>query len=216
MTVLHTLHCLMHDVYADRSWWGLLPLRTDSPFYAPEGSTVADSEFDGAFVNAGTHQVPLFHGIPPVDLLESFDPFEMLLSKLRQNQPSESVGCFCSCSMASVAVDPCPDEFGPPMLSASGASAIIRLVDSKMVRFSNNHIKVDNQMPITTSMMQIINAQAGGNLQKRRFEYNPLKYEVASSVASEMLVAFQKEPGLLTDAIKKKAEKDVQEYVDSL
>jgi len=36
-----------------RSWWGLLPLRTRSPFYSPEGSRLEDRDFDGAFVNAG-------------------------------------------------------------------------------------------------------------------------------------------------------------------
>jgi hypothetical protein len=36
-----------------RSWWGLLPLRTRSPFYSPEGSRLEDHDFDGAFVNAG-------------------------------------------------------------------------------------------------------------------------------------------------------------------
>ena len=36
-----------------RSWWGILPLRSESPFYSPEESILESKEFDGAFVNAG-------------------------------------------------------------------------------------------------------------------------------------------------------------------
>ena len=70
----------------DRSWWGLCPLRIDSPYYAPEGSLLVDKEYDGAFVNSGTHQIPLFNGLPPEDILQSKNPFETLLKKLKQQK----------------------------------------------------------------------------------------------------------------------------------
>jgi hypothetical protein len=206
-------------VCADRSWWGILPLRTDSPFYAPEGSTVAETEVDGAFVNAGTHQVPLFQGLPPLEVLNSFDPLDTVLTKLRRDQPMDSSGCFC-CSgqgvLSAVAVSPFPDEFESPVLSSCGSSAIIRLVDAKMARFCSNHIKVDNQLVDTTLLNQIIEAQAGGNAKMKVFEYNPLKYELEPSTESLVLVAFQKDCGLLTDAINRKTETDVQDYIDRL
>ena len=205
----------------ERSWWGILPLRCDSPFYAPLGSSVAETETDGAFVNAGTHQIPLFEGIPPLEVTNSYSPYETLLTLLRKNQPTDSVGCFCPtafdvmCSNLGEVV-PQPSEFEPPVLARSGASAIIRMVDAKMVRFCSNHIKVDNQMPDSTLLKEIIRAEGGGGLRTKLFEYNPLKYELYPSVYSSMLKSLQQDVELLTDAINAKSESDVLEYLYSL
>jgi hypothetical protein len=204
---------------ADRSWWGILPLRTDSPFYAPEGSTVAETEFDGAFVNAGTHQVPLFQGLPPAEITNSPNPYQAVLTKLRDNQPPEDSGCFCGGAMylAVGADNHLTDEFESPVLSSCGSSAIIRLVDAKMARFCSNHIKVDNQAPDTALLNEVLRAEAGTRRTKNRlFEFLPLRYECEASISSTLPADFKNRSGEILEAANKQTQQDMQEYVNSL
>ncbi|CAE7758151.1 unnamed protein product, partial [Symbiodinium microadriaticum] len=207
--------------HPERSWWGILPLRVESPFYAPEGSAVAESEFDGAFVNSGTHQVPLFRGLCPMEVVSSPNPYRTVLKMLRQNQPVQSAGCFCMGSMyMSVGVAPgLVDEFEQPVLSESGASAIVRVTDARMVSFAHNHVKVDLQSLDTSCLNEMLLAEAGSSRAKlRQFEYEACKYEMTQSLTKTLLHGQRngsKQEELMR-AVNLQMWTNLQEYLDSL
>mmetsp|Transcript_24492 Transcript_24492/g.36015 ORF Transcript_24492/g.36015 Transcript_24492/m.36015 type:complete len:664 (+) Transcript_24492:202-2193(+) len=205
----------LHMPFLDpkRTWWGILPLRLDSPFYAPEGSLLEDKEFDGAFANSGTHQVPLFEGVPPATIIESTDPLSSLLDILKELEPEDSVGCVCCVSSVDTAVKPAEDI----VLSKSGASAIVRVVDAKMLRFCNLHIKVDGSItPETSTLNKILTAQSGSKSRKKLFQYDAMKYEAEPSMESLISSVFTNDMNILTDSINSRAETDAQTYVNSL
>ena len=100
---------------AESTWWGLLPLHTSYPRGSSRTSSGTNSntsagggggggargggerggqaeggvEGDGegpVFVNAGTHLVPLFKGLPPDELISAADPMSWLLAALRRQR----------------------------------------------------------------------------------------------------------------------------------
>lgn len=164
----------------DRSWWGICPLRTDSPYYVPEGSLLEDKEYDGAFVYSGTHQIPLFNGLPPNDILQSKNPFETLLNKLKLQSEKDDKDfdflklfsyCTCSCLSSNSLTATLPfsgdDEEEDIILSESGASIILRVYAKKMIRFVNDHIKVNGSITPTTNILkQIIQTHQYLNVEK--------------------------------------------------
>jgi hypothetical protein len=200
------------------SWWGIIPLRWDSPFYAPEGSTLADKEFDGAFANSGTHQVPLFKGIPLDEIIRSDTPLATLIEKLKASEPGDSVGCDCSWNWfpwsKSLSTSVGSDEL---ILCPSGASAIVRIHDAKMRQFANDHIKVNGSIiPWRVTLDQIIGAQVGASVRSRLYDWNPLKHEAEPRLKDCRLRGFREHFQTICDNMNSKLRHELQEYIDSL
>jgi len=213
--------------HPDRSWWGLLPLRRDSPFYTPKYSDLRTAETaEGMFTNRGSHHIPLLDGIPPHSILASADPFATLVAMLSNRDFSVSVNScccmwWCDCCVPTSSKKVHPDEFQDPVLSPTGASAIVRVEDGRMEQFVKPHIIVDGSIsPDTKVMDTLLAAQqdtlCGTAAQKRLFAYNAMKYEGEPTIKNMLIDKLKSDTGLLTDAINVKAQTDIQEYVDSL
>lgn len=208
----------------DRSWWGLFPLRTASPFYTPHGSLLEDKECDGAFANSGTHQVPLFNGLPPLEIIESSDPLETLLRKFQQQTadlPSHAFSCLSDAGSGSCSGSLSNDLFSTDddhvVLSESGASAIIRIQERSLWRFMNEHIKVNGLLlPKTNILSQILDTQLTSHQLQRLFQYDPLKHLADTSIKALIPSRFVEESFLLTDAMSMKLKQDIQEDIDAL
>ena len=66
------------------TYWTLIPLRKDTVFTNHSGSILSETiDIDGAFVNQGVHQLPLFEGHIPEELIWSADPLKTLIKGLR-------------------------------------------------------------------------------------------------------------------------------------
>jgi hypothetical protein len=204
----------------DRSWWGLVPLRIDSPYYTPEGSLLADKECNGAYANSGTHQIPLFNGLPPQHIIESSNPMEALLEKLlEQNNevPSHSFSCSSGACAAVDTFSMDDDDTSRLVLSESGASALIRIQDQGMLHFINDHIKINTSLlPNTATLQQILETQINFSLKRRLFCYDPLRSCSEPSMKVLIPTRFHDELYLLTDAMNMKLHQDIQEYIDQL
>jgi hypothetical protein len=231
----HSYDLVMPFRRPDRSWWGLFPLRTASPFYTPHGSLLEDKECDGAFANAGTHQVPLFNGLPPPEIIESSDPLESLLRKLKQQTsdlPSHAFSCCSSGSTSGSTSGSCSATLGRNLcttaagdnddgddhvvLSESGASAIIRIQERSLWRFIPEHIKVNGLLlPNTNILSQILGTQLAPHQQHRLFRYDPLKHLSETPMKVMIPSRFAEESFLLTDAMSIKLQQDIQEEIDS-
>lgn len=61
-------------------WWGIMPIRTDSPFHV---SAAGPHDSKGCFVSTGTHQIPLFQGLPPEEIIWADDPMQTLCQLLK-------------------------------------------------------------------------------------------------------------------------------------
>ena len=195
----------------------------DSPFFTPEGWGGSDEEVEGAFVNTGTHQVPLFQGLCPLKIACSPDPYGCLLSLLRRKQAVQTAGCFCLGSVyVSVGVAPqseAGDDVDQPVLSQCGASAILRVADSSMVQCTPNHIRVHHQQVDVTSLTEVLLAEAGARRPKTRlFEYEACKYELSPSLSSALPSGWReaKRREELMHAINDLMQSDMQAYVDGL
>lgn len=218
----------------DRSWWGICPLRIDSPYYVPEGSLLEVKEYDGAFVNSDTHQIPLFNGLPPDDIIQSKNPYETLLNKIKlQSEKDDSIfnfsfgSCFSSSSSSSSISLTNPfsiEDDDEIILNESGASIILRIYPKCMLRFVNDHIKVTGSIiPNTNILNKILEEHVHLNVDKlkRLFEYEPLKY-VAEKTISEIISTkysinfIQLLSNYIMNVINIKFQQDVQEYIDQL
>lgn len=132
------------------------------------------------FVNAGTHQVPLFCGFPPEDLIKSPNPLGWLLSTLTTGVKSNdelaagSAGSwfnFGICNSSSAVIDPSDADYnarrGKPMLKLSpGASAMVSVVDPRLRQFSNNSITRDPTIQIREDLIHKV-------LKARFLKHNP-------------------------------------------
>lgn len=66
------------------TYWTLIPLRKDTVFNNHNNSILSETiDVDGAFVNQGVHQLPLFEGHIPEELIWSADPLKTLIKGLR-------------------------------------------------------------------------------------------------------------------------------------
>lgn len=172
--------------------------------------------------DAGTHQVPLFEGIPPVAVLEAQHPLQVVLESLRSAEASlSSGGCPCSClggsSSAALSPHAPPDEFDEPVFSRSGASAVVRLQDSRLARFATEHIKMNSALlPNTHLLEQLLGAQSKASYRKALFAYDAFKYDLHRSTAELVLPSVAEEPQLLLDGINVKSEADCLEYIDNI
>jgi hypothetical protein len=61
----------------------------------PTAGVPADATSSHIFVNDGLFQIPLFQGLPPMEMVESADPFAWLISRLAQqiSDRSKLIGC---------------------------------------------------------------------------------------------------------------------------
>lgn len=72
------------------TWWGVIPLfkSNNIPYYPiPESEDFNDyitfeSDNKCIFINEGTHQLPLFQGLPPQELFSAYDPYQWVLDHL--------------------------------------------------------------------------------------------------------------------------------------
>jgi hypothetical protein len=205
----------------DRSWWGLLPLRADSPYYTPEGSLLADKECNGAYANSGTHQIPLFNGLPPRHITDSTNPMDTLLQKLlEQNSdvPSHSFSCSSgTCAQIDTFSMEDDETSGGLVLSESGASALVRIQDQSMLHFINDHLKINpSLLPNTSTLQQVLETQINFSLKRRLFSFDPLRSCSEPSMKVLIPTRFGEELFLLTDAMNMKFHQDIQEYIDNL
>jgi hypothetical protein len=131
------------------------------------------------FVNAGTHQVPLFCGFPPEDLIKAPNPLGWLLSSLATGVKSndELTGStfswlkFGLCQSSSAIIDPSDADYnarrGKPMLKLSpGASAMISIVDPRLRQFSNSSVTRDPTIQIREDLIHKV-------LKARFLKHNP-------------------------------------------
>ena len=166
--------------------------------------------------------MPLFEGIPPVAVMESSNPLQTVLECLQKAESNlSSGGCPCSCMGGGPNVlshdTLYPNEFDEPVFSRSGASAIVRVQDSRLVRFATEHIKMNNStLPNTYLLDQLIASQSNVSHRKALFQYDAFKYDLDKSTADFILPAILKEPQLLLDGINFKSEADCLEYIDNI
>ena len=107
----------------------------------------ARTEAEEYFVNAGTHQIPLFQGLPPEDMTRSSNPLAWMLSNLAAQERLKYVksSWFCGAGNANL------QNFAPPAANlnlTAGASAMVCLVDPRLRQFCHESIAHNPQVPI--------------------------------------------------------------------
>ena len=164
--------------------------------------------------------MPLFEGVPPLTVMESENPVQTVMDCLRKAESDVSHGgcpCCCMGSSEALPLDTHPDEFDEPMFSRSGASAIVRVQDSRLVRFATEHIKMNNSiLPSTYLLDKMLDSQSKANYRKSLFSYDAFKYDLDKFTSEQILPAMLKEPQLLLDGINFKSEADCLEYIDNI
>lgn len=163
--------------------------------------------------------MPLFEGIPPITVMESDNPLQTVMDSLRTAEAEmTSGGCGCCFSNSeALPQDLQPDEFDEPVFSRSGASAIVRIQDSRLVRFASEHIKMNTSIhPNTYLLDQLLTSQSKASYRKDLFAYDVFKYDLDKFISEQMLPAVLKEPQLLLDGINLKSEADCLEYIDNI
>ncbi len=170
------MYCAHEDPAA--TWWGLVPLMTDNPFVAPKhagdrgasplkgsppqknarkGDASAGGDAHSVvnsaaiyFVDAGTHQVPLFQGLPPEEMMTAPSPMAWLQGSLRaqilEQHVREGNGGCCGGAEQDVV----SQKSGPPrpIVLSSGASAFVSVVDPRLKRFSDESVARDPSVPV--------------------------------------------------------------------
>ena len=126
------------------------------------------------FANFGTHAVPLFQGYPPEEITSSSNPLKTLLSRLQsqttvreKSRPSLfNFPLLCRGKNNEVAstststprvITAIKIKKKAPLVLSSGASAIVRIVDSRLPRSINKSIGIDSSItPETSHLMKIL------------------------------------------------------------
>ncbi len=143
-------------------------------------SKLLEAEETLYFVNAGTHQIPLFCGFPPEDLIKAPNPLGWLLSTLttgvKSNDELASTNSrswfnLSICNSTSAVVDPSDADYnarrGKPILKLSpGASAMVSIVDPRLRQFSNNSVTRDPTIQIREDLIHKV-------LKARFLKHNP-------------------------------------------
>ena len=112
----------------------------------PESTGGVRPDPDEFFVNAGTHQVPLFQGLPPEDMTRSSNPLAWLLSNLAAQERLKYIksGWFCGSSATAARFPPSAVD----LKLTSGASAMVSVVDPRLRQFCHESISHNPQVPI--------------------------------------------------------------------
>lgn len=143
-----------------------------NPWLAEDAASETKVRFDASaanpsqsmsyFVNAGTHQVPLFNGFPPEEMMKAPAPLAWLLSNLSMPTPLTNNPAFSSwwsnaCASAESsthAIATYNHRRGRPMLSLSpGCSAFIGIVDPRLRQFSNDSVTRDPSVLIKEEVL---------------------------------------------------------------
>lgn len=101
---------------------------------------------EDSFVNSGTHQVPLFHGLPPEDMTRSSNPLAWVLSNLTAQERTKYLKSTCFGGGNKVL-----QNYPPPAVDlhlSPGASAMVSIVDPRLRQFCHDSIAQDPQVPI--------------------------------------------------------------------
>eukprot|EP01038_Epipyxis_sp_PR26KG_P009588 gene9588-12914_t len=160
------------------TWWGVIPLQISnnnnatanatneaqggksSAFVSPRKGMVSESGISSSFVNAGTHQVPLFEGLPPEDLFKVGNAMNWVIRKIKTQQllvrsMPKSVLSYIRNPMICCGqhgVDDVLNDVGNSIqdyISLSpGASAIVRIVDARLGQFGGKHILEDSDSAV--------------------------------------------------------------------
>lgn len=99
-----------------------------------------------SFVNTGTHQIPLFQGLPPKEMVRASNPMNWLVKQLKSqvvrnvSDAGKQKGGGCCSSSSSDVVSKSSDLKSRNMVLSEGASAIVRLVDSRLTMFGNDSL----------------------------------------------------------------------------
>lgn len=134
---------------------------SSSPSHTPAEGMIRNARMDGTgsagsaggvrpdadeyFVNAGTHQIPLFQGLPPEDMTRSSNPLAWMLSNLAAQERQKYIQSSWFCGSSANA------HFAPPAVDlqlTSGASAMVCLVDPRLRQFCHESISHNPQVPI--------------------------------------------------------------------
>lgn len=135
---------------------------SSSPSHTPAEGMIRGARMDGTssagsaggarpdgdeyFVNAGTHQIPLFQGLPPEEMTRSSNPLAWMLSNLAAQERQKYVKSSWLCGSSAHA-----QSFAPPAADlqlTSGASAMVCLVDPRLRQFCHESISHNPQVPI--------------------------------------------------------------------
>lgn len=204
------------------SYWGIVPLRTTSPFFIPEGSPLESVDFDGAFPNTGIHQVPLLEGVPPRVIYESVDPAgtlkDLLMQSFKKSEPSSNC---CSCCFPWRVVAPLDDDEyvddTTVRLSSTGASAIIRISEPRLHRIRPPHFATNATTNLQTDFMQdLFSSQPGIQAKMKKFTYDSMKFSSQPNITSYLPIS---SPELISDVkfkINSMAKELMQAFVDDL
>jgi hypothetical protein len=114
------------------------------PGGSSEGSRTNSDEY---FVNSGTHQVPLFHGLPPEDMTRSSNPLAWLLSNLTAQERLNYLksGWLCGASTSHLQNFPLP---AVDLNLSPGASAMVSIVDPRLRQFCHESVSQNPNVPI--------------------------------------------------------------------
>jgi hypothetical protein len=117
------------------------------------------------YANSGTHMVPLFQGYPPDEIISSSNPMQALLTRLESQQTIEkqtksifSFPFICGSKNEILQQNKIiKTKKKSPLVLSTGASAIVRLVDSRLASLVNNSIARDSSItPDSTNLMKIL------------------------------------------------------------
>lgn len=129
-------------------------------FMEPSGSAEGNRVSDEYFVNSGTHQVPLFHGLPPEDMTRSSNPLAWLLSNLTAQERLNYLKSGWLCGFGASNLQSFPQPAVDLELSP-GASAIVSIIDPRLRQFCNDSISQNPQIPIVQdTLLKVLRVSA--------------------------------------------------------
>jgi len=124
------------------------------PTGSAEGGSRVGEEF---FVNSGTHQIPLFQGLPPEDMTRSSNPFAWLLSNLTAQERLNYLKGGWMCSGAGARKLQTFPQPAVDLALTPGASAMVSIVDPRLRQFCHEPVSQNPQVPIVQeSLLKVL------------------------------------------------------------
>ena len=119
----------------------------EHPGSSADGSRGGLRNSDEYFVNSGTHQVPLFQGLPPEDMTRSSNPLAWLLSNLTAQERLSYLRSNWLCGLSSSQLRNHPQPAVDLHLTP-GASAMVSIIDPRLRQFCHDSISQNPDIPI--------------------------------------------------------------------